>query len=310
MPKINKPQILCCGEALIDLIPDGNSITPVSGGGVFNTAIALGRLDVPTGYFGALSLEDYGQQLENDLSKSHVSTTLCPRVDRPTTLAHVTLENGHASYHFEDENSAGRMLSINDLPPLPDQITTLFFGGISLTSDPSASAYETLLNQNSARLIMIDPNIRPMFIMDELAYRARLMRMLSKADIIKISDEDLNWLSPETRPEQHMQRFITMGAKLAILTRGADGATAYTAQHKVTIKAPATNVIDTIGAGDTFNAGILSTLFDLDKRTKSNLATLTKSNLTTLLTTATHAAAITVSRQGANPPTKAELCAP
>ncbi len=308
MPKTNNPQILCCGEALIDLIPGGNSITPVSGGGAFNTAIALGRLEIPTGYFGALSTDKYGVQLGNDLAQSAVSTALCPRVDRPTTLAHVTLQNGHASYRFEDENSAGRLLAIGDLPPLPDTVSTLFFGGISLTSDPAATAYETLLTQNQTRVIMIDPNIRPAFISDKPAYRARLSRMFAMADMVKVSDEDLQWLAPRTPPEAMMQRFITNGCKLAILTKGAKGATAFSARHRVNITAPETTVVDSIGAGDTFNAGILSALFEAENLTKPALGSLSKSDLENTLATATRAAAITVSRQGANPPTKGELC--
>ncbi|HCT34323.1 MAG TPA: carbohydrate kinase, partial [Sulfitobacter sp.] len=194
--------ILCCGEALIDMVaapsldgPDG--FVPHSGGAVFNTAIALGRLGARAGMLTGLSRDMFGDQLADALKASDVDTTHIIRSDRPSTLAFVKLEDGQASYSFFDENSAGRMIRAEDVPALPSDITALFFGGISLASDPSASAYAALLErQGGSRAVMIDPNIRPLFITDADGYRRRMAAMISQADIVKVSDEDLNWLNP------------------------------------------------------------------------------------------------------------------
>jgi len=155
--------ILSCGEALIDMLPRETlageaAFVPYAGGAVFNTAIALGRLGAPSGFFTGLSTDLFGQILDRTLAASGVDTTLCARSDRPTTLAFVTLVNGQATYAFYDENTAGRLLSTADLPALPASIDTLFFGGISLVNDPAATAYETLQARAGAagRVTMID----------------------------------------------------------------------------------------------------------------------------------------------------------
>jgi len=131
------PMIYCCGEALIDMIPE----TTMSGGAVFNTAIALGRLGAAAGMVTGLSTDVFGRQLTEALTASRVQTARVIRADRPTTLAFVTLNNGQASYAFFDENSAGQMLQPADMPPLPADGGALFLGGISLTVEPCADAY-------------------------------------------------------------------------------------------------------------------------------------------------------------------------
>ena len=147
--------ILCCGEALIDMIPvstvDGREgFVPHPGGSVFNTAIALGRLDASVGLLTGLSTDLFGQQLRTALEHSHVSTAHLIMSDRPTTLAFVKLVNGQASYQFYDENSAGRMLRPEEMPELPEKVSTLFFGGISLACEPCADAYAALLEKEGA----------------------------------------------------------------------------------------------------------------------------------------------------------------
>ncbi len=165
--------ILSCGEALIDMLPRETTLgepafSPYAGGAVFNTAIALGRLGAPSGFFTGLSTDLFGEILDQTLAASRVDTALCARSARPTTLAFVKLVNGQATYAFYDENTAGRLLSEADLPALPDSIGTLFFGGISLVNDPAASSYEALQTRaaRDGRVTMIDPNIRPGFITD------------------------------------------------------------------------------------------------------------------------------------------------
>jgi len=307
--------ILCCGEALIDMVaapsldgPDG--FVPHSGGAVFNTAIALGRLGARAGMLTGLSRDMFGDQLADALKASDVDTTHIIRSDRPSTLAFVKLEDGQASYSFFDENSAGRMIRPEDMPALPSDITALFFGGISLASDPSASAYAALLErQGGPRAVMIDPNIRPLFITDAEGYRRRMAAMIRQADIVKVSDEDLNWLNPAPLTQaEKISAMLDTGPSVVIVTQGAEGAIATLADGtSITVPAVKTNVVDTIGAGDTFNAGFLAKLSELDLLTPEALGTLDPDVLRDAMTYGARVAAITVSRAGANPPWANEL---
>ena len=307
--------ILCCGEALIDMVaapsldgPDG--FVPHSGGAVFNTAIALGRLGARAGMLTGLSRDMFGDQLADALKASDVDTTHIIRSDRPSTLAFVKLEDGQASYSFFDENSAGRMIRAEDMPALPSDITALFFGGISLASDPSASAYAALLErQGGSRAVMIDPNIRPLFINDAEGYRRRMAAMISQADIVKVSDEDLNWLNPAPLTQaEKISAMLDTGPSVVIVTQGAEGAIATLADGtSITVPAVKTHVVDTIGAGDTFNAGFLAKLSDLGLLTPEALGTVDPDALRDAMTYGARVAAITVSRAGANPPWANEL---
>ena len=305
--------ILCSGEALIDMLPrestQGESVfAPYPGGAVFNTAIALGRLDVPVSFFSGLSSDLFGEQLAASLAGSGVNSDLAHRSDRPTTLAFVTLTDGHASYAFYDENTAGRMLAPTDLPSLGDDVSAMFFGGISLVVEPCATAYEALcLREAPSRVTMIDPNIRPSFIKDEVTYRARIDRMTEVSDIVKLSDEDLAWLTGTASIEDGIAKLLDSGPALICITRGGDGVTGYTTAGAVDVAANKVEVVDTVGAGDTFNAGFLAALHDAGALTKSAVRSLDEDTIRAALRLGAQAAAITVSRAGANPPTRAEL---
>jgi fructokinase len=308
--------ILCCGEALIDMIPSPtleggrDGFVPHSGGAVFNTAIALGRLGVQTGMITGLSTDMFGQQLADALHASHVDTTRVIRSDRPTTLAFVKLTDGHASYSFFDENSAGRMIRPEDLPDLSDEVSALFFGGISLAVEPCADTYAALVErEGTGRAVMMDPNIRPGFIKDVDRYRDRLARMLRLTDIVKVSDEDLNWIYPG--PDSLQSKLETLratGPRIVVMTRGGEGATAYLSDGTdVTVAAERVTAVDTVGAGDTFNAGVLASLSEQGLLTKSGVSAVTTGQMHRALTLAAKSAAITVSRAGANPPWREEI---
>lgn len=306
--------ILSCGEALIDMLPRETvqgeaAFAPYAGGAVFNTAIALGRLGAPSAFFTGLSTDLFGEILEQTLAASQVDTTLCARSSRPTTLAFVKLVNGQASYAFYDENTAGRLLSLAELPALPDGVGTLFFGGISLVNDPAASTYAALQRRAAAsgRVTMIDPNIRPGFITDATAYRARIAAMMATADIVKLSDEDLHWLEGPGDLTTLARGLVARGPKVVFVTEGAKGARAVTATQDVSVAAVKVTVADTVGAGDTFNAGVLASLAAGGALTKAGLAALPDATLQAALTLGTRAAAVTVSRPGANPPWAHEL---
>ncbi len=305
--------IVCCGEALIDFLPrqgeDGAAVfQPFAGGSVFNVAIALGRLGVRTGFLSGLSRDFFGASLVDTLHGSKVDTKLCLFSDRPTTLAFVSLANGQARYAFFDEGSAGRMLDAADLPPVPAEVNGLHFGSISLVAEPCGSAYETLMrNESPVRVVSLDPNIRPSLIKSRDGYLARLARLVEMADIVKLSDDDLEWLAPGARFEDFAAGWIRRGAKLVILTRGADGALAVTKRLRVSVPAVEVTVADTIGAGDTFSAALLARLEAQRLLAKRAIAALTEADLHGLLVYAAKAASITASRPGADPPWLKEM---
>lgn len=307
--------ILCCGEALIDMIPTATTagqdgFVPHCGGAVYNTAIALGRLGVQTGMLTGLSTDMFGQQLVDGLKASHVDVSHVIMSDRPTTLAFVRLVEGHATYDFFDENSAGRMVTLGDMPALSGEVTALYFGGISLACEPGADAYAGLLERSAGdRAVMLDPNIRPGFIRDIERYRHRLERMMTLSDIVKVSDEDLNWIIPNPLSlREKVDLLLAKGPSVVILTRGGEGATGFLASGNA-VKVPAVNatISDTVGAGDTFNAGVLAKLSELGQLHKPGLAALSPDILTKALSHGARVAAITVSRAGANPPWAGEL---
>jgi fructokinase len=306
--------ILSCGEALIDMLPrtstEGEAcFAPYAGGAVFNTAIALGRLGVPSAFFSGVSKDMLGEILADTLAASQVDTRYLARSGRPTTVAFVKLVNGQATYAFYDEATAGRMLSTADLPTLPAEIDTLFLGGISLVNDPAASTYEALQARDcGTRVTMVDPNIRPGFIAGkETDYRTRIERMMARADIVKLSDEDLHWLEGQGDLTKLARGIIGRGPKVVFITEGANGARAVTATQDIFVAAQKITVVDTVGAGDTFNAGVLAALHQAGALTKAGVAALSDATLSAALSLGTRAAAVTVSRAGANPPWANEL---
>lgn len=307
--------ILCCGEALIDMLPieapsGRGGFAPHSGGAVFNTAIALGRLGVEAGMLTSLSRDMFGQQLSADLKASHVDISHVIDSDRPTTLAFVQLVDGHAKYAFFDENSAGRMILQDDLPPIGAGVSTVFFGGISLASEPGADTYAALAERVcEGRVIMLDPNIRPGFIGDEEKYRERLDRMVRVADIVKLSDEDLDWLQPGPQPmADKISNIQAAGPSVVIVTFGDEGASAWLPDGKeVNAASQRATVVDTVGAGDTFNAGVLAHLSKLGLLAKKDVAHMPGAPMTEALAFGAVVAGATVSRSGANPPWQHEL---
>ena len=305
--------ILACGEALIDMLPRRSeageeAFAPYAGGAVFNTAIALGRLGAPAGFFSGLSSDLFGDLLRRVLTESRVDATPAHVSARPTTLAFVRLTDGQATYTFYDENTAGRTLTPADLPVLGSSVEALFFGGISLVGEPAATAYEALqAREAGTRVTMVDPNIRPSFITDEPTYRARIDRMVGLADIVKLSDEDLRWLGGGGSTADLARAVLARGPRLVCVTEGAKGAAGFTASATVSVEATRVTVADTVGAGDTFNAGLLASLHEAGALTKAGLAQLSEDALRDALALGTRAAAITVSRPGANPPWRHEL---
>ncbi|KEQ02703.1 carbohydrate kinase family protein [Pseudorhizobium pelagicum] len=305
--------IVCCGEALIDMLPRETTLgekgfAPYAGGAVFNTAIALGRLGQPTGFFTGLSDDMMGDILRDTLAASRVDASFAAVSSRPTTIAFVKLVDGQASYAFYDEGTAGRMITEADLPVLGESCEALHFGAISLIPEPCGGTYEALMRREfQTRVISFDPNIRPGFIKDKQKHLDRVARMAAMSDIIKFSDEDLDWFGLEGDDDARAAYWLSQGARLVVLTRGAEGATAYTSRFKVSVPSERVTVVDTVGAGDTFDAGILASFKMQDLLTKEKIAALDESSVRRALELGARAAAVTVSRAGANPPFAHEI---
>ncbi len=311
----SSPVLLCAGEALIDMVPrstpEGQAFLPLPGGAVFNTAIAAARLGTRTLFWYGLSTDLFGDQLRSALAAAGVDDRLCRPVDRPTTLAFVTLVEGQARYLFLDENTAGRMLAPADLPEVPAEVAALFLGGISLVGEPVGSTMEALAarvaGDGAGRLIMLDPNVRPGFIRDEAAYRGRIRRLIALSHVVKLSDEDLFWLMGEGDLAAQARAVLSLGPQLVLVTLGARGARAFGRSLDVEATAPVVRVADTVGAGDTFNAGFLSALAERDLLRPERLAGVGAEDLREVLGFAARAAAISVTRVGANPPWRHEM---
>ena len=174
--------------------------------------------------------------------------------------------------------------------------------------EPCAGAYEAFcLREASRRTTMLDPNIRPSFIKDPDVYRARINRMIEVADIVKLSDEDLAWLTGSDDVDAGVASLLERGPSLICITRGSEGVSGYTVDGVVHVAANRVEVVDTVGAGDTFNAGFLAALHDAGALEKDAVRALDEGTIRNALSLGAAAAAITVSRAGANPPTRAEL---
>lgn len=301
--------ILCCGEALIDMLPMGEGFCPSPGGAVYNTALALGRLGVATGFLWPLSGDPFGALLRAPLLAAGVDLSLCPASLRPTPLAVVSFRDGEAHYSFYDEGTAGRDLSPCALPRLPDTVQALFIGGISLIADAPAQAIATLVRQMTGRLVMLDPNIRPALIPDLALHRARIVSLAAQATVVSASQEDLHALWPQTAPEMAAAELLALGPALVLLTKGADGVTAFRPAGRLHRPAPRVSVVDSIGAGDCFNAGFLASLAEQGLLTPPAIAAADDSPLIRAMDYAIRVAGASLTRAGCTPPWAHEVAA-
>jgi fructokinase len=309
--------IVVGGEALVDLVPAPTTVRgelgpllPRLGGGPYNTAVALGRLGAPTAFLSRISTDSFGDALLNRLRDSGVRTDLVQRGDEPTTLAVVTLAaDGSARYAFHVQGTADRL--VTDPGPLRDDVTALSLGTLSLVLEPGASVYEAMLRRESARgrLTVLDPNIRTGLIADPAAYRERFASWLPDVGVLKVSEDDLRWLAemPEGPVESVVEAWLRAGVAAIVLTRGADGLTAACGDLVVDVPAVPARVADTIGAGDTVHAALLAWLHRHDVTSTQEVVKLDVAAWTDALGFAARAAAVTVSRVGAEPPYAAEL---
>jgi fructokinase len=309
--------ILCCGEALVDFVPMQGSkpgYQPVPGGSSYNTSVALSRLGVPVSFFSKVSKDFFGEMLISYLHSNGVETGMVLRSDQPTTLAFVSLPEGEAAepqFAIYATGAADRSLSVDELPvELPPAVRHLHFGSISLVLEPGASAHEALMKREKDRLTLsLDPNIRPALIPDRDAYRRRFESWLRMMDVVRLSLADLSWLYPGEEAERVAQSWLERGLSMCVLTKGSQGAVAFTGRGiRAQVEAPATRVVDTVGAGDTFAAAVLAYLHETGRIGKlESITDLSQAELRACLEFAARAASINCTRPGADPPYRNEL---
>jgi fructokinase len=315
--------IVVCGEALIDRIPPYDS----PGGGPFTTARALARLGIPTEFLGRLSTDAFGQQLRDLLTADGADLSLTSFGPEPTTMAMAEVDrDGHAAYRFVIDGSSAPNLTPQMLPAsLSPDVNALHVGTLGLVFEPMATTIAALVDrEHSKRLVMVDPNIRPSALPNSPpprtgrasfpspsgggqggGFRARLDRIMSQSTIVKASDADIAWLYPELDLESAAHALLARGPQLVVVTLGADGAFGVSTGTEVRVKAPAVEVVDTIGAGDAFGAGLLAWLHDHDRLNRS--LHLEREELCDALEFACLVASITCTRAGADPPRRDEL---
>ncbi len=285
-------QIWVAGEALIDLVPEGNLYTPVVGGGPANTAKALSRLGFTPSFIGGISSDQYGSMIEAELAEVDLKFTL--RSNLPTALAIVSLnESGSASYEFKLENTATFDFRKEWLPSGSPEL--LHIGTLATVIEPGCSALFEWASQLECPIVF-DPNIRPSVMSEKAKYREIFERWAQISDVVKMSSEDLSWLG-----FTDVENILDFGPKLVVVTHGAEGMSGHTVSGSVSVPGVKVEVIDTVGAGDTVGAVVVEGLLNY------GIDSLTGDNLFEVLTRAARAAAITCSRVGANPPTLAEL---
>ena len=306
--------IVVCGEALLDVFTVGETRTGLAleanvGGSPFNLAMGLARLGQPVGFFGAISAGFAGDVLMRALQREGVDTCAVARKNAPTTLSLIGLDaHGVPSYSFYGAGCADRLLDSADLRNLPPTLAALCLGSYASVVEPGASALRELVERERGRsLIAFDPNIRLNVEPDVALWRAQLEWMLPRVDLLKISDEDLAVLYPDLAPAAFARGALERGAGLVVVTCGALGALAWTSHGSASIQPETVTVVDTVGAGDTFQAALITWLVEHDALTRAALGTLDSDHLHGALTFAARAAAITCSRRGADMPRRAEL---
>lgn len=306
--------ILVCGEALIDLVPAsaGDELAYVAraGGSSFNVAMGLGRLGAPVGFLGRVSTDRFGRMLRSRLEADGVDCRLVQEGDEPTTLAVVQIESGSEPvFVFYGEGTADRMFGVDHAPAdLPDEVTALHVGSISLVREPGASAFEAIMRrEHGRRVLTLDPNVRPSLVGERSAYLARLEGWVSLADIVKVSRADLAWLYPGAAPDAVASAWLARGPGLVVVTMGHDGSLGLTARDRVEVAGTPVVVSDTVGAGDAFTSGLLAWLHAAGRLERARLREIPADALHACLAFANRAAAITCTRAGAQPPTRSEM---
>ncbi|MCX7845754.1 MAG: carbohydrate kinase [Dictyoglomaceae bacterium] len=306
--------LLICGEALIDFTPtkidEKTAFILSPGGSPYNVAITLGRLKTDVSFFSKISEDIFGEILVSFLKENNVKMNYLLRGKEPTTLAFVVIgPNNEPNFVFYGDNTADSSLKLDDLPSfLPSEVDLIHFGSISLIRGSTAFTLEKLMERERGKiLISLDPNVRPMLIDDKQNYIKKLEKWIACSNLVKVSKGDLNWLYPDKTIENIVKNWLNLGPELVIVTKGADGAIAFCEKGIVEVPALKVQVVDTVGAGDSFMGGLLYWFWKIKKLNLNTFKKLSLEEIKEGLIFASKVAGITCTRVGANPPFLEEL---
>ena len=296
--------IVCCGEALVDVL-DGEDSRAVPGGGPMNAAIAAARLGAPSAFVGRVSTDAAGSLIWRHLQRSGVDLRACERGSEPTARAIISL-TPRPSFRFEGESTADTAVEAVDLAVLGAGPHILHGGTLGMFRGRTAEVLASLAERHDG-LVSLDPNVRPAIIDDRGQWDRFHQRWLSVCDLYRASDEDLEWIWPGRAVDSCAAELIAGQISTVIVTRGEQGAAVYTAQGRIDVPAPSADTVDTVGAGDAFVGSILASLWNEIGAERAALASLSLAEWRFIAERAAVVAAITCTRPGADPPDAAEL---
>ncbi len=289
-----------CGEVLVDRLEERNTV----GGGPANTARAIARLGEEVEFIGGISTDECGVRASEELIRDKVGLRHLHRSDKPTAIASVSVDGkGQATYRFSTSGTVTFDFALDWLPdPYRFKPSILHIGSLATIIEPGASAlFEWATRVSECAPIIFDPNVRSHALGDREKYLSIFERWASISSVIKASVEDLDWLYPNHSLAEVSAQLLEYGIQLLVITRGAQGMSAITREGTVEIGAVASEVIDTVGAGDTVGAVLVDSIL------RNGILNLQGALLYETLNCAVHAAAITCSRVGAEPPTRSEI---
>jgi len=309
---------LVCGEALFDFFSEDDAsglaskvnFKAIAGGSPFNVAVGLRRLGVDSALFGGLSTDYLGRRLLQVLQEEGVRPDFLVDFAAPTTLAMVAVgANGSPHYSFRGEGCADRQLRLEHLPDLGPEVRGLHIGSFSLVVQPIADTLLALVQrERGKRLISLDPNVRLNPEPNIDLWRSRIAELVELADLIKVSDEDLSLLYPEQDPQRVIEGWLQHRCQLVFLTRGGEGATVFSrAQGTWSVPACSVKIADTVGAGDTFQAALITWLTEQQLDSVDGVQQLSREQIDAMLKFAVQAAALTCSKTGPDLPYREQL---
>ncbi len=308
--------LLSCGDALIDFLPaksvDGrDAAVPVVGGSCLNIAVGMARLGAPAGFVGGISTDLFGHMIADHALASQVDLRHATRSNRQTTLAFVRHVAGEPHYAFYDEGTASRNWTYQRGSIAFEEIEAIHVGSTTLANDQGAAQALAMI-QDAGRSVTIsfDPNCRPNLVGHKARYVDQMAAFAALADIVRMSDVDFKFLYGGDNYAEKARSLIKAGASLVVVTRGIRGVQAwYGEAGAVELQAPTVDVVDTIGAGDSFQAALLFALHAIGRIKTGRLARINSDELRRVLSFATICAAFTCGRAGADPPRQFDVSA-
>jgi len=306
--------LIACGDALIDFVPTKNAdgreaVMPAVGGSCLNIAVGMARLGIASGFVGGISTDPFGRMIADHAVASNVDLRFATRSAHQTTLAFVRIVEGESHYAFYDAATASANWSYQRGSIPFDAIEAVHIGSTTLVHERGAAEAGALIaDARPSATISFDPNCRPVLVHNKKAYRARMDAFGENADIVRMSDVDFNYLYGDDAYTAQAERLLGGGASLFVVTRGGNGVQAW---HRnagmIEVEAPAVEVVDTIGAGDSFQAALLFALYKQGRLARQQLKDIGTEELRRALSFAANCAGLTCTRPGADPPWSHEI---